>query len=101
LQLLHAARKVVKTGQSSRNKTIGYTIPEDVKAKVEILYKEAKLWHKVYGRGKASQTVAAEKHSIRIGGGRIAGVAHAGRTEQWLDEMDEDQVFRIGLGSAL
>ena len=55
LHLLHVARQVVQTGESShKKKKIDYKIPDEVKTKVEKLFRDAKMWYRVYGNGKGA-----------------------------------------------
>ena len=100
MQLLEKARQVVQTGESSRNKKIDFTIPADVKTKVEKLFLEAKLWYKVYGNGKGAseersspaQAQDADEKPAKAGKGPSASGAPAGKSVRQADEIDEDEV---------
>ena len=50
VHLLESARNIIKTGKTGRGKDLDYAIPPAVMKKIEELWTQAKLWHKVFGR---------------------------------------------------
>ena len=60
VHLLELARQIAKTGKTaSGKKDIDFTIPPAAHAKIEELWAQAKLWHKVYGRDVLDTKAAA------------------------------------------
>ena len=86
LHLLAAARPVVTTGMLNSKRKAPYIITASVKERFTRLWKEAKRWHRAYGRAPEEPAPKPVKPKS-VGAGAAAAAAAASDEEATLDDL--------------